>query len=845
MLSAACAGAAGAGDVSFNRDVRPILAERCFACHGPDAAERKAELRLDLREGALRKSSKGVAAIVPGNPRASEALRRVSAATDEERMPPLESGEKLTVAQVEILRRWVEEGADYERHWAFVVPRKADPPAVVNESWPRTPVDRFVLRRLEEEGLAPNSAADASTLLRRLSLDLIGLPPAPDDSLAFETGWRRNSEAAWSAAIDRLLASPHFGEKWARWWMDLAHYADTDGYTVDYDRPHAWRWREWVVDAFNRNQPFDQFTIEQIAGDQLPGSTVEQKTATGFFRHTLSNREGGADLEEHRVKKIVDRTATYGGTWLGLTVECGQCHDHKFDPISTREYYRLYAFFNNADEVNIDAPLPGQRERMDAALVAYRRQWREIVEPIEPKLDAAMRRWERMMRESEREPGVDYKRDRALELLGILWGAGKGEGQLEGVKLSRIPPEERTQRQKERLLDYFVVRGALGLDEEFKELNKFDLRKKIQELGKTLPEMSRPQTLETARFSRQTRVFHRGDFRTPKEPVTTGTPAALHAMRRASGEPTRLDLARWTVSPENPLAARVVVNRIWQELFGRGLVVTSGDFGTRGEPPSHPELLDWLAVDFMEHGWDVKRLIRSLVDSAVYRQSSRTGVEMRRRDPFNILLARHSRMRLSGELVRDAALSVGGLLDPRIGGPSVRPPQPEGVLKEASYNATWKTSEGGDRYRRGVYTWIQRVIPYAQFSTFDLPNVNRSCVRRDRSNTPLQALTLLNDPVFVEAADALAARLVRERPDASTDDRIRHAFRLCLGREASDGEIGRLTAFWNERERVFAAAPETAAEESTASLGLKPSEWRAWRSTGAVLLNLDEFITKE
>ena len=692
-------------------------------------------------------------------------------------------------------------------HWAFIAPIKSPLPTTQSK-WPKTAIDRFVLARLTEVKLKPNPPADRATLLRRLSFDLVGLPPTPTGE-DIET------------VIDRLLASPHFGEKWARWWMDLAHYADTDGYTVDYDRPHAWRWRDWVIDAFNKSQPFDQFTIEQIAGDLLPGSSIEQKIATGFFRHTLSNREGGADLEEHRVLKIIDRTATYGATWLGLTIECAQCHEHKFDPISHREYFQLYAFFNNANEININAPLPGEQKRFDEALANYRRRWHAAVQPVAKQLDATMRKWEQLMHEAERHPGVDYKRDRALELLGILWGSGQGEGQLEGIRITRIPAAQRSQRQRERLLEYFVKRGRLGLESEFNELDKTDLRKTINEIAKMLPSVSRPQTIRTARFPRETRIFDRGDFRTPTDKVTTGTPAFLPPIRN---NPTRLDLARWTVSRDNPLTARVIVNRVWQELFGRTIVTTPEDFGLKSAEPTHPKLLDWLAVDFMESGWNFKHLIHQIVMSAAYQQSSHATPEMLRRDPHNAFLARASRTRISAELVRDAALHVSGLWDSRIGGPSVRPPQPDTVTKEASYNAEWETSEGGDRYRRGVYTWIQRVTPYAQFATFDLPNVNRACARRDRSNTPLQALTLLNDPVFTEAAKALANRL-REH-GTSRPNQLQRGFEICLGRSPSNHELARLNRFWNEQNQLH-------------------DNNHAWQSTAVVLLNLDEFITRE
>ncbi len=870
-----------AKDVRFNRDVRPILSENCLMCHGPDARKRKAGLRLDQRSSVVSRREKHDSAIVPGQPDASELIRRVSSSDEKQRMPPPESGKQLTKLQIETLREWIAQGAEYENHWAYISPRKIHLPTVSRPGLVRGAIDRFILRRLDAEKLSPNPRATPETLFRRISLDLIGLPPTPGEVERFKSAWLRDTETAWSRVIERLLSSPHFGEKWARWWMDLSHYADTGGYTVDYDRPHAWRWRDWVLDSFNANKPFDQFTIEQIAGDLIPNPTESQKTGTGFFRNTLSNREGGADLEEFRVKKIIDRTATYGATWLGLTIECAQCHDHKFDPITHRDYYSLFAFFNNADEINFDAPLPGEQARWDKALADYRKKWNALVAPFEQGLNPVMRKWEAMMIDAEREPGIDYKRDRALELLGIVFEPGKGEGQLEGVRISRIPYEQRTQRQKERLLDYFLVRGQLGLETEFAALKLSGLKKSLEELGKTLPPVSRPQIMEAAIFPRDTRIFIRGDFRTPGESVEAGSPGFLHTMDRSNSAASRLDLARWTVSKDNPLTARVLVNRIWQEMFGRGLVSTPEDFGVRGNLPTHPELLDWLAVDFMDHGWDLKRLIRMMADSATYRQSSHATREILQRDPQNELLSRFSRTRLSGELVRDAALSASGLLDSRIGGPSVRPPQPESVISEGSYGAKWKTSEGGDRYRRGIYTWIQRVSPYAQFVTFDLPNANRACARRDRSNTPLQALTLLNDPVFVEAAKALANRIVREAPAADDESRIRYGFNICLTRNPTEAELNRLLQFLKRSKRNDSTAVEKSNIASTNSDSLaspfqapspppgerdglrgqsgsrgqaanqsvdgkkNDTEWGRWVATASVLLNLDEFINRE
>ncbi len=840
-----CLAAAGnADEIRFERDIRPLLSDRCFSCHGNDSQQRRAGLRLDTYSGATAARSESRAAIIPGNPTESELIRRITSPDPALRMPPVEMGKSLGREEIRKLTSWIQEGARYEIHWAFQPPQAERPPRVENRDWPRGAIDHFVLARLEKEGLTPAPTADPKALLRRLSFDLIGLPPTRDELASFQHDWVRHPEAAWSAAIDRLLSSPRLGEKWARWWLDLAHYADTDGYTIDYDRPHAWRWRDWVIDAFNQNQPFDQFTLEQIAGDLIPGATTGQLIATGFFRQTLSNREGGANLEEFRVQKIVDRTATYGATWLGLTLECAQCHDHKFDPITQREYYELYAFFNNADEININAPLPGEQDRFDRAIVVYRRQWAELVAPVQPDLNALMRKWEQMMRSAEREPGVDYKRDRALELLGILWGAGQGEGQLEGIRITRIPGAQRTQRQEERLLTYFLARGELGLEREFDKLNLLELKKQIDALDKTLPPISRPQTLQAAMFPRQTHIGRRGDFRSPGEPVTPGTPQFLHPLSSSGLPVTRLDLAQWTISEQNPLVARVLVNRIWQELFGRGLVATPEDFGSQGGPPTHPKLLDWLAVEFVRSGWNLKHLLRTLVNSATYRQSSNMTAEHVQRDPDNILLSRSTRQRMPAELIRDAALAASGILDSRLGGPSVRPPQPTGVTEEGSYNAKWQTSTGSDRYRRGIYTWIQRVTPYAQFATFDLPNPNRSCSRRDQSNTPLQALTLLNDPVFVEVSRALAGRIIRETHEWDHSEKLRYVYQVCLARDPTQTELAHLSKFVNQRTAIHASRGGSLSQQKPLQR-IEPAEFLAWVDLAAVMLNLDEFITIE
>ena len=820
----------------FNRDIRPILSENCFKCHGFDPKQRKAGLRLDERSGATARLKSGEFAIVAGDAESSELLRRLEHPDHEERMPPADTGKVVSPEEISLLRDWINAGAKFEPHWAFVAPQRPSISEPAAGSRPAAAVDELIRRRLQQENLAPNPPADPLALFRRISLDVIGLPPVPAEAKAFAARFAEDSEKAVAAAIDDFLASPHFGEKWARWWLDAAHYADTAGYSVDYERPHAWRYRDWVVNAFNLNQPFDQFTVEQIAGDLLPNASVEQKIGTGFFRHTLSNREGGADLEEFRVKQVKDRTRTLGATWLGLTIECAECHDHKFDPITQQDFYQLYAYFDGSDEINIDAPLPGQAEARAAALGEYRQKRAALIDPIRDELEKVQAEWERRMLQAEADPGQDYKRGRLLELLGILWGKGEGEGQLEGIRIVKTPIAERSEEQQERLLSFFLGRGSLGLEEHFKRLKLAELKKALAELDAELPKVSRPPTLTSALVARESFVHVRGDFRSPGATVNPATPDALHERQNlnTASPSTRLELANWMVAAENPLTSRVIVNRIWEQLFGRGIVETTDDFGAQGRPPSNPELLDWLAVEFTENGWDFKRLLRGILLSDTYRQSCEVRPDLAERDPGNVFLARHPRLRLPAELVRDSALAVSGLLDRKVGGPSVFPPQPASVSAEGSYGNRWKLSEGGDRYRRGLYTFLQRISPYAQFQTFDLPNVNRTCTRRGRSNTPLQALTLLNDPVFVEAAEALAKRMA-ESAEAEGDGEgyLRRGFWLVLGRAPEPVEMQRLSNFRRQQIELFKAE------------GTENPERSAWVATASVLLNLDEFITKE
>lgn len=826
----------GQDRIRFNREVLPILAENCFLCHGLDKATREADLRLDRRESAL-SDRNGSPAILPGQPDKSELWNRVNSDDETLVMPPEKSGRKLNDGDKMILRRWIEQGAEYETHWAYLPPKRAVTHDLSDES---RMIDFFIQDRLKHAEIAPAPPANRPTLIRRVTLDLIGLPPTPLEIDAFLNDSRPD---AYERVVDRLLISHHFGERWARWWLDLAHYADSDGYLQDFLRPTAWRYRQWVVDAFNRDLPFDQFTIQQLAGDLLPDATASQRIPTGFLRNTLSNREGGADLEEYRVRQVVDRTLTVGTTWLALTTGCAECHDHKFDALTQREFYAMYAFFNNSDEVNIDAPLPGEAEPRRLAQLEYEAKRNEILSPVDAEIQNLQKQWEAKLLHTEAHPGEDHRWDRQLEVLGLIWGQGLGEGQLEGLNIVKTPWEKRTPNQQQRLTDYFLNNGQLINPEKFNQFNFAQLAGKLRDLSNSLPSISRAPVMTSSVLKRTTHIHQRGDFRRPGEEVRPGTPAVfLESIPELPSD--RLQFARWLVSPKHPLTSRVAVNRFWQELFGRGIVATSENFGVRGESPSHPELLDWLALDFMDRGWSMKKIIRRIVLSETYRQSSRERPELAENDPQNRLLARQTRIRLNGELVRDVALASSGLLNPLVGGPSVRPPQPDSVTMEG-FDNKWIPDTGSDRYRRGLYTFIQRTSPFAQLVTFDLPDTSRSCTRRERSNTPLQALNLLNDPVFVEMAQALAGRVLRES-DSDDVSHINYAYLLTLAREPKPEELARMQDFLQLQRKTFSADPKHAGlllEQG--KLDGDPAELAAWTSLAGILLNLDEFIVRE
>ena len=880
--------------IDFSGHIEPLFKEQCHKCHA--GALQLGGLRLDSREAALAGGYSGPV-ILPGNSAESRLIHLV-AGMDEKVVMPAE-GERLTSEQVGLLRAWIDQGASWvesksadkepvrdepstegvetsRTHWAFIPPKRPEVPGVRDRAWLRNPIDAFVLVQLEAKGIQPSLEADRSTLIRRLSLDLIGLPPTPE-----EVGWflRDNRPDAYERVVDRLLASPHYGEKWGRHWLDLARYADTVGYETDNPMPHAWRYRHWVVDALNRNTPFDQFTIEQMAGDLLPHASVEQKVATGFHRNTLTNREGGLDLQQLRIEQIVDRTNTVGAVWLGLTLGCAQCHDHKYDPTTQKDYYRFFAFFDSGIEVNIEAPLPGEMGAYLWGKPEYDRKRRELLETYRvPELQPE---WEKKTLEAGANPGDknNPQWNLAWESLAVIfearacascpkWPTGglspsfdpdTGQGKtVTGFNPANVDPsrtyaqdilrlssEQRTQKERDQLTDHFLEYYNLAVGKEKYEKVKFkELREKLALLAEEYPPLSEAQTLAQNPRPPKTHLLIRGDFRQPGIEVLPGTPGFLNSMP-SDPNPSRLTLARWLVSEENPLTARVAVNRIWQVFFGQGLVKTSDNFGLRGEPPSHRQLLDWLATEFVARGWDVKAVQKLIVESASYRQSANTSKERDAVDPENRLLARQVRLRLPAELIRDVTLAASGLLNPVIGGKSVYPPLPDDVGKLA-LQRWWKESKGGDRFRRGLYTFFQRTNPYPQLTTFDAPDSLTTCSRRERSTVPQQALTLLNDPVFLEAAQSLAARVIREKK-GSDEERLSYAYSVCLARPPSGLEKDRLLRYFGERKDALAENPEAVQQLflPRGVDGVEPVEAAAWVGVSSILLNLDEFITRE
>ena len=827
--------------VDFEEDIWPLLEVRCVSCHG--AAQQMQGLRLDRRDDALKGSYAGPV-IVPGDSSGSKLVHLVAGALDGRRMPP--SGDSLTAGEIGLLRAWIDQGLRWPAaseptgtsppgqpsHWAFRPVTRPEPPSVSDTSWPRGAIDRFVLARLEREGIKPSPEASRATLIRRLSLDLTGLPPEPRDVEAFVAS---DSPGAYEDLVDRLLESPHYAERWARFWLDLARYADSDGFRGDNFRPHAWRYRHWVIQAFDRDMPFDQFTLEQITGDLLPRRSVDQHVATGFHRNTPTNTEGGSDPEEWRFEQVVNRTNTVGTVWLGLTVGCAQCHDHKYDPLTQEEYYRLFAFFNDLEEVDIDAPLPGERGPYLAALPAYQRQRRQLLEDHE--VLGRKPAWEQNVLRAAAHPGESAEWDVTFDELRTYVNLGE--------RIIRTPPERRSVRHEKALTDFFVREyGRVLSKEEYDDLGYEALSKRLSALDRGLPPFGEAQAVHTEERPRKTHVYLSGSYKAPGIPVEPGMPLWLSAPRQTD-RLTRVDLAKWLVSPDNPLTTRVTANRVWQELLGRGLVGSSENLGIEGDRPTHPQLLDWLAAEFVRQGWSWKRLVKEVVMSATYRQSSDFRPDTERRDAENSLLARQARIRLPAEHIRDSALAVSGLLDTRVGGRSVRPPQPEGARRMGSSDDDWNESEGRDRYRRGMYIQYQRMAPYPLLSAFDMPDTYESACRRGRTNTPLQALNLLNDPAFLEAAQALAARIVTEI-EGDLGERLREAFRLCLARDPDPTELDTLQTSWKRQREILERAPDSVAKLFALAIpNVSQLDGATWVTLAGALMNLDEFLTRE
>ncbi len=778
--------------ISFDRQIRPILSENCFACHGPDDKTRKAKFRLDTKAGAFAPLRSGDSAIVPGKAAESELIRRITQTEPSERMPPPKSGKQLTAAQIDLLRRWIDQGAAWSEHWAFVPPQRPPLPRITHSAGARNGIDYFIRARLEREGMKPAAEADRTTLIRRVTLDLTGLPPTPAEVDAFLND---ADPAAYEKVVDRLLASPHFGERMALDWLDAARFADTHGYHIDAGRDMT-RWRDWVIRAFNRNMPFDQFTIEQLAGDLLPQATLEQKIASGFNRNHMINFEGGAIPEEYHTAYIVDRVNTTGMVWLGLTINCAQCHDHKYDPITQKDYYQLFAFFNNVPEQGLD----GSKGNAAPVLPIPSPAQKQLLE----HLQAAIR---------DLEPRV---------------------GSFKPTDPEAKPLQDRLKKLKEELAA---------------------LEKQIP-TTMVMQEMPRP---------RDTFMLVRGQYDKKGEKVAANVPSFLPPLP-AHSPPNRLGLARWLVSPNQPLTARVIVNRYWQMCFGTGLVKTAEDFGSQGELPSHPELLDWLAVEFMNPSaapagsgsktpWDIKALVRLLVTSAAYRQASAVSPAAFAKDPENRLLARGPRHRLQAEFIRDQALAISGLLNREIGGKSVFPYQPAGLWEELMSRAdgknwsaqTYAQDHGTDLYRRTMYTFWKRTCPPPTLATFDAPDRETCTVRRARTNTPLQALVLMNDPTYVEASRKMAERLMTEA--STTPERIILAFRLATARKPTEREIGVLRRVFETQLAEYRKDPKRAVKllavgEAKRNEKLDSTELAAWTIVASVILNLDETVTK-
>jgi hypothetical protein len=832
---AAQAASGEAAAVDFNRDIRPILAENCFYCHGQDPAKREAGLRLDDRDAAVE-----AGAIVPGDPGASTMLERIHSTDPDVQMPPPDSNRRLSDAQKSLLDRWIKAGAAYQPHWAFNPPARPRPPAVQQEGWVRNDVDRFVLAAIEQAGLAPSPEADRAALIRRLHADLVGLPPTPDEVDAFVADPRPD---AYMLLVDRLLASPHYGERMALPWLDAARYADSNGFQQDGDT-WQWMWRDWVVKALNADMPFDRFSIEQLAGDLLPDPTNDQKIASGFNRNHLLNGEGGAIPEEQRFNNLFDRVDTTSTTWLGLTMACAQCHDHKYDPMTRTDYYGLLDVFNHVPESGVPTRFSARIRLAPPVLeLPTAENTRQLAE-----LEAAMKTEEATARP-------------VLEALYEAWKAGLfADGKpADGEELPRtLPPlllkpeADRTAEEREtvdrELRRFFDGKVKQTLIEKLPQVKAYDAAKKAYQEYKG-DQIPRVMVMSDDK-PRETKILDRGDYLSPVgEKLVFLAPAFLPPL--PEGFPrNRLGLAKWLFLPEHPLTARVQVNRMWQQFFGTGIVKTTEDMGVQSEYPRHMALLDWLAVEFRERGWSQKQIHRLLVTSATYRQASRVTADLLAKDPENRLHARASRFRMPAMVLRDVALSAAGLIDLRIGGQPVYPYQPDqiwealAITKERDF--TYPASHGPDLYRRSLYTFWRRTVSPANM--FDTANRQTCTVRASQTSTPLHALTTLNDPTWVEAARVLAERSMLAAGDV--DGRLTHAFRHVLGRKPTAYDLDALKRMHARQVAIYGVDRDATKQllaigESPRDTALDPAGHAALTSVCLAIFNLDEALTRE
>ena len=815
-----------AAPVDFGREILPILSENCFHCHGPDSKGRKADLRLDTREGALLKNAEGSAAVVPGKPEASSLVERIFSHDRDEVMPPPKSNRKLSAKERDLLQRWVQEGAPWGSHWAFAPLEK---PLLPQNGSPH-PIDALVRERLRSEGLELQPRAPKRTLLRRLSLDLTGLPPSAEQIAAFDS---LSAPDALERTVDQLLSSPHFGERMAWDWLDAARYADSNGYQGDLERT-MWPWRDWVVSAFNRNLPYDQFTLWQLAGDLLPGATHEQTLATGFLRNHPINGEGGRIAEENRVDYVMDMAETTGTVWLGLTLNCCRCHDHKYDPLLQTDYYRFFAFFNQTP-VNggggdpqtapkLDVASDKEVETLAAAKTALADAQKALTAQWQAELDARTA-WASKILEQATPSPEDARANKSNGLSGIL----------------RLPEAKWTADQRKTVEEAWAKKDA-----PFRALltDRNAKKQAFEKMDKAIP---RVMVMADMPKPRQTFLLDRGLYNQPKQAVTAGVPLSLPPLPQEQPA-NRLGLAHWLVSAPNPLMARVTVNRLWQQLFGIGLVKTAEDFGVQAETPMHRNLLDWLAAEFRDSGWDLKALIRLIVTSETYLQSSELPEGLAERDPQNRLLARGARFRMPSWMIRDQALAASGLLVRKIGGEPVRPYQPAGVWEEATFgNKKYVPDRGESLYRRSLYTFWRRIIAPTMF--FDTPNRTNCNVKPLRTNTPLHALNTLNDPAYVEAARVLAQRLLHNSGN-HPETVIRGAYQAVLIREPSREEMDLWTQAIHQRIAQFQGQQENANRllsvgDSPRDATLPAAEHAAYTTLCLSLLNLDEALTKE